>query len=156
MGFNNTGMQIAQHNITAHYNHAHDAGNVCVWPSEEVLAHILLQNATRFNGRSVVELGGGMTSLAGLMLATHATCSRILLTDGNETSTENIQHCIDANSGQLQTPSTTAKCLVWGSDQDPAEQFDYVICADCLFFEDVHSLLLSTIGKLLEPNVSAS
>ena len=126
---------------------------MCVWPSEEVLAYILLKDVSRFSGKSVVELGGGMTSLAGLMLATHTTCSRILLTDGNETSTANIQHCIDANSGHILSPNTTAKCLVWGSEADLGERFDYVICADCLFFEDVHALLLSTIRRLLNHSV---
>lgn len=50
MGFNNT-------------------GNVCVWPSEEVLAHVCLLNKHLFEDKIVLELGGGMSNFACLAIS---------------------------------------------------------------------------------------
>lgn len=136
MGFNNT-------------------GNVCVWPSEEVLAHFCLQSRRQFCGKSVCELGGGMTCLAGLSLALTGSPSRVVLTDGNPTSVENIRCIVAANSAALaglENTRVTADVLLW-SDQDCRgdEPFDFVICADCLFFVDLHDSLCQMIGRLLSP-----
>ena len=138
MGFNNT-------------------GNVCVWPSEEVLAHYCLQNQDQFRDKSVCEVGGGMTSLAGLILALTSCPARISLTDGNETSVGNVKHILEANKKRFGEVQVSAEVLRWDKDflSTSYEEFDFVICADCLFFVELHECLCRVIHKLLKPNGKA-
>lgn len=131
MGFNNT-------------------GNVCVWPSEEVLAYYCLKNREQFHGKSVCELGGGMTSLAGVLLSLTQYPSRMMLTDGNLVSVKNIQRIVQRNKEAFGNTEVSTKVLLW--DDHPSEgdlEFDFVICADCLFFVDLHLSLTVMIHKLL-------
>lgn len=141
MGFNNT-------------------GNVCIWPSEEILAFHCLKHSEVFKGLAVCELGCGMTALGGLVLACTQQSSEILLTDGNCASVENVREILQANSGKFGPTSVSAEVLVW--DESFLQQlcphdrkFDYVICADCLFFEEVHVELAQVILKLLKPSGAA-
>ena len=141
MGFNNT-------------------GNICVWPSEEVLAFYCLKYSKQFEGKAVCELGCGMTGLAGVTLACTQLPSRVLLTDGNETSVENVKEILDKNRANFGRAAVSAEVLLWDKDflqntSPHGSQFDCVICADCLFFEDVHNHLAQVIIKLLKPTGTA-
>lgn len=69
-----------------------------VWPSEEVLAHYCLNNRHLFDEKSVLELGGGMTCLASLAVASSgARPAVITCTDGNPSSVDNVQLIIQRN-----------------------------------------------------------
>lgn len=138
MGFNNT-------------------GNVCVWPSEEVLAHYCLENQEQFRGKSVCELGGGMTCLAGLMLALTAVPTQVMLTDGNTMSVENVRHILRANAERLSGVEISSEVLLWDEAFIHSEhsRFDFVVCADCLFFVELHQILCLVIQKLLVPGGTA-
>lgn len=131
-----------------------NTGNVCIWPSEEVMAYYCLQHREKFKGKSVCELGGGMTGLAGLMLSLTGMPSCIRLTDGNPVSVNNMQQLIKANG---QNVDISAEVLVWNQEFLDSEYpvFDYVICADCLFFREIHSCLAEVICKLLSPEGEA-
>ena len=130
-----------------------NTGNICIWPSEEVLADYCVNNKNLFSGKSVCELGGGMTSLAGLQLAVSTDVSEVLLTDGNSTSVDNLREIIKEN---YFTSKVSSRTLVWSNDErdisDLAKKYDFVICADCLFFTDVHDSLVFTIKTLLKDN----
>lgn len=129
MGFNNT-------------------GNVCVWPSEESLAYYILGNLGFFEGKTVLELGSGMSALAGLMLAKYAGAKSVLLTDGNAVAVENIQKSLSKN---LFLTEVSCSILQWGKHND-FSPFDIILSADCLFFDDARNDLIETIYKLLSHN----
>lgn len=136
MGFNNT-------------------GNICVWPSEEALAYLALNKLSEFNNRNVLELGGGMTCLAGLLIAKYASASYVHLTDGNELAVANVQTILDHNEG-LRSANVQSSVLKWENInqqmQDEVESFDFILSADCLFFDDARTALVDTIWCFLKPD----
>ncbi|XP_064407018.1 calmodulin-lysine N-methyltransferase-like [Halichondria panicea] len=130
-----------------------NTGNVCIWPSEEVLAHYCVRHASLFSGQSVVELGCGMSALAGVMLASTQLPSHVLLTDGNSSSVDNVTSIVSRNSEQFGSTMVTSEVLCWddsflGSPSLHDGSFDWVLCADCVFFTELHSSLVSTMLKL--------
>ncbi|CAK9830437.1 Calmodulin-lysine N-methyltransferase [Anthophora retusa] len=75
-----------------------NTGNICVWPSEECLAYYLLKNRQLCRNRRVLELGGGMSCLAGVIAAKYCEPRGVALTDGNVTSVNNVR-CIVVRNG---------------------------------------------------------
>lgn len=120
MGFNNT-------------------GNICVWPSEEVLAYYILCNQSYFRGKTVLELGGGMSCLAGLYIAKYTEAVRVFLTDGNTTSVKNVENILEENK----IDNASCAVLQWGGI--PNEKYDLLLAADCLFFDDARKELVKTM-----------
>ncbi|KYN43569.1 Calmodulin-lysine N-methyltransferase [Trachymyrmex septentrionalis] len=108
-----------------------NTGNVCVWPSEECLAYYLLRNHGLCRSRNVLELGGGMSCLAGVLAAKYCNPSTVTLTDGNVTSVDNV------------------RCIVARNDMA------HLVDADCLFFDDARLDLVETIyGWLTDDGVA--
>ena len=136
-----------------------NTGNVCVWPAEEVLAYYCLEHRESFKGSNVCELGCGMTGLAGLLLACARAPTHVLLTDGNKISVKNVKEIVNANQERFGDTSISCDVLLWDSSslkKDWLGNFDYVICADCLFFEHLHHELILVIHKLLKPNAGTA
>ena len=135
-----------------------NTGNVCLWPSEEVLAYYLLKHKDQLHRKAVCELGAGMTGLAGFCLAAFANPSKVLLTDGNEDCVENMKSIIDRNKSCFDLTVVSPQVLVWDTEanlSDLRSQFDFIISGDCLFFTNCHSGLLHVIGTLLKEDGSA-
>lgn len=130
MGFNNT-------------------GNICVWPSEETLSVYITSNLHLFSNKSVLELGGGMSCMAGLMVAKYGEKSNVRVTDGNAKSIENVQVIINQN---MLDNKVKCSVLKWQdlkknglNSNIPCSQFDIVLVADCLFFDEVRKDLIHAI-----------
>lgn len=150
-----------------------NTGNVRVWPSEEILAFVALKRETFFRNKNVLEVGGGMSCLAGVILARRVECRSVRVTDGNAAAVANVREIVKENSfkcplscdelvwkdhtGPSSTtttaPVTTSTPITITTAADPASGlYDVIIAADCLFFDDCRSDLIRLMATLLKPN----
>ncbi|XP_071835210.1 calmodulin-lysine N-methyltransferase-like [Apostichopus japonicus] len=131
-----------------------NTGNVCVWPAEEVLTHYCLKNRSIFQSKSVCELGGGMTCLAGFTVACTSNAKEVLVTDGNLKSCQNAEIIAKENHSKFGTTKVSVRQLLWNKPEtfaDLKEKFDIVAGADCFFFDDYRQDLVNTIKHILKP-----
>jgi len=128
-----------------------NTGNVQIWASEECMSMYCLENQQIFKGKSVIELGAGMTALAGLIVAAECHPERIVLTDGNEKAVENIGVIIENNPFYLQEKAIS-RILKWDEDvgADLEGSADIVLCSDCLFFDEGRAPLVQCLKKLIK------
>ncbi|CAN0156043.1 unnamed protein product [Scytosiphon promiscuus] len=99
--------------LFAHRVHGVDnTGNVRVWPAEQVLLHVLLSGplASSLAGTRVLELGAGMSGLAGLGLAACTSAAEVVITDGNPDALENLEACVELNDREGVFGDTKAGC----------------------------------------------
>lgn len=121
-----------------------NTGNVCIWPSEECLAYFVLCNLSLFENRRVLELGGGMSCLAGMFLAKFARAQCVHMTDGNKLSIQNAEEILTRN---MHSFTATAACtqLKWENVSDDGDLYDCIISADCLFFDGARLALINAL-----------
>lgn len=127
MGFNNT-------------------GNICIWPSEETLAYYVGANLNIFRNKTILELGGGMSCLAGFISAKYGQGKHVTLTDGNKISIENVLTSYYCN--EFSCP-VLYDVLRWGHIESDIK-YDIILCADCLFFDDARHDLIESLWCLLD------
>lgn len=127
-----------------------NTGNVCIWPAEEVMAYHCLVNKDQFSGKSVIEIGGGKSSLAGVMLALNQpSASRVLISEGDDKCIGNLKEIVARNDARCEVSK-----LRWDQPHTYSHlesAFDFLICADCTFFVESHSCLVSSIAHVLKP-----
>ncbi|XP_043193213.1 calmodulin-lysine N-methyltransferase-like isoform X2 [Amphibalanus amphitrite] len=125
-----------------------------VWPSEEVLTVLCAARPHLFDDKLVLEVGGGMTCLAGLTVAANTAARRVLLTDGNETAVQNVRCICERNRALFGATAVDVSRLRWTDPADVAalqDQCDVILSADCLFFDDARDSLADFIVAVLRP-----
>ena len=133
-------------------NGFNNTGNVCIWPSEECLSIYCLENRELFLEKSVIEIGAGMTGLAGLIVS-QACCSQsVTLTDGNEVSVKNLAAIIKENKLEAHVTSHILKWEDTDKYDKMAAKYDIAICSDCLFFDQGRAQLVNCLAKILKPS----
>ena len=131
-----------------------NTGNVCVWPSEECLGVYCLSERSKYEGLRVLELGGGMTAVAGLLLAATGLPANVTLTDGNEVSAESLRRVVERAKSRGGS-GLEAVQLRWDDASEVEARrgsFDLILSADCIFFT---SQLASAMATLLAPGGEA-
>ncbi|ESO86820.1 hypothetical protein LOTGIDRAFT_166823 [Lottia gigantea] len=131
-----------------------NTGNICIWPAEEIMAYYCLVNKHLFHKKNVIELGGGMTCLAGFTIAATSEASLVQVTDGNEDSVKNLSAMVDRNQQRFHTTEVISSLFRWGPgplEDCLQEKFDIVLCSDCLFFEEGRKDLVNSMFNLLKP-----
>lgn len=111
-----------------------------------------------FSGCNVIEIGGGRTCLAGVCIAANCDAASVVLTDGNEKCVQNIKDIICKNRPNMLCSSVTSSVVRWDNQatfEQHQSKFDYLLAADCLFFEDVQLQLVQAILYLLKPGGQA-
>lgn len=111
-----------------------NTGNVALW-HEETLAYWCRENASLFAGKTVCELGAGMTGMAGLVVAATTGATAVHITDGHPVCGEFIERNIERHSAVFPSGcSVTGGALVWDRnatiDAFPGAPFDVVTVAD--------------------------
>uniref|UniRef100_A0A8C2T2P7 Valosin containing protein lysine methyltransferase n=1 Tax=Coturnix japonica TaxID=93934 RepID=A0A8C2T2P7_COTJA len=119
-----------------------------VWDAALVLAKFLETGSFPLSRRAVLELGSG-TGAVGIMAATLG--ADVTLTDLQELQ-ELLAVNID-NNRHLVTGSVRAEVLKWGQDvsgfRPPP---DYILMADCIYYEESLEPLLKTLRELTGPD----
>lgn len=132
-----------------------NTGNICIWPSEEVLAYYVLHHLSAFDQRRVLELGGGMSCLAGLFIAKYSKADFIHLTDGNDLSVQNANEMLSKNLPIQQISNVLCSVLKWENINHqiiPEDaQYDCILSADCLFFDSVRPALVDALWQFMKP-----
>lgn len=130
-----------------------NTGNICVWPSEEALAYYILSRLNLFENTNVLELGGGMTCLAGLVLAKYGNPSFVHVTDGNDLSVENVRKSLNMNKFKCTIKTSVLKwesvCLDQYAKYPDRGRYQFILSADCLFFDESRSHLIDAIWLFL-------
>eukprot|EP00743_Colponemidia_sp_Colp-15_P010545 GILK01011626.1.p1 GENE.GILK01011626.1~~GILK01011626.1.p1 ORF type:complete len:304 (+),score=31.42 GILK01011626.1:32-943(+) len=144
-----------------------NTGNICIWPTEEVLAFYCKQRPHLFAGKRVCEFGAGMAGLAGICIAAVSDASQVVVTDGNSQATLTLTHNVRQNAHLYGDTRVSAECFVWDRsfemdgymsthpDTSMRELFDVIVAADCCFFKDFHIDLVHVLDRLLSPNGTA-
>lgn len=132
-----------------------NTGNICIWPSEEALAYYVLHHLSAFNQCRVLELGGGMTCMAGLFIAKYTKAQFVHLTDGNELSMQNANKMLAQNMSIDEMGKTVCSVLKWETIDsaivDDDGQYDCILSADCLFFDSARPAFVNALWQFMKP-----
>lgn len=118
-----------------------------IWEAGYYLSEYVLQNADRFCGKRVLELGSGV-GLTGISLAVCGNPSYVLLTDYVPQVMLNLEYNIELNMANVGSTILTLGTVDWGqySKQEMNKVHpDVLICGDCVYDVDEFSNLMNVL-----------
>jgi predicted nicotinamide N-methyase len=115
-----------------------------LWPSSIGLARYILENRTRFKGKSLLELGAGL-GLAGI--AAKLAGGRVIQSD----FTAQALRFIEVNCLRNQVPVGRLLLADWRNFPVEIGGFDWIIGADILYEKNLHGDLLKIFEQSLKP-----
>jgi predicted nicotinamide N-methyase len=144
---------------------SNNCGTTC-WDASLVLAKYIEKQAPPLKGKTVVELGSGISGLPGMCCALLGA-ETVVLTDTSEAVLSLLRHNVERNVSMAQIGMNgSATCrlerpprveeLRWGVEADAermvrgVSSIEYILAADCVYDEAAVGLLLRTILRLLE------
>lgn len=113
----------------------------------------MLENTHLYEGKSVFEIGGGQSGLAGICCGYLA--SEVVITDGNECSIENLQTILRHNKLESKCHAAFHRWNEPLPETIATKQFDLVIAADCFFDPNFHESFIDTLVSSLAPTGTA-
>jgi len=116
---------------------------VALWPSAIALAHEVALREHEFQNRTVLELGAG-TGLPGIVAA--ATGAKVMQTDRQELALHLCRINAERN-GARGIEHREADWAEWTVE----ETFDWILAADILYAESLHSQLRQIFERNLKP-----
>lgn len=144
-----------------------------VWDASIVLAKYFEKNAkkgafsaSRVEGKRVIELGAGISGLAGMSLALMG--ANVVMTDITSTVLDllrqNVEYNVSPaslrlNSGLGECGLTEVQELDWGNPDHIARfspPVDFILAADCVYNEDSVGIFLGTMRALWGPRTIAA
>ena len=109
-----------------------DTTGLGVWCASLVMARWMVDMASRFDGKTTIELGAGC-GVPGLTLATHATLEHLWVTDLNPETVANLQFNVELNN---LCQSTTACTIDWDDTVTwPETMVDTIIGSDLIYVD---------------------
>lgn len=126
-----------------------------VWPGALALAEALVGGGALgpavVRGKTVLELGAGF-GLPGLAAAALGA-ARVVLSDLAE-SLPRLRRAVAAARRDHGLVTLEARVLEWGVFAPGDEQFDVVLCADCVYREALAGPLIATLRRFTRPGTS--
>ena len=120
-----------------------------VWPCARIFSDYLCSNRSKFNNKSVLELGSG-TGICGIVAA-KLGC-KVLLTDKDDKSLELAKENAEINNVDVE-----AIPLIWGDphwNNSTGINPDIIISSDCFYNENDIEDILYTVWSILEAGKS--
>lgn len=124
-----------------------------VWESSMALASWVVARAEQFRGKTVLELGCGLSGLPGFLASKF--CRQITWTDGDDAVVAHVQSQLAINRKVVRSSTAVVQVLGWGTggcaEPGGCRTYDVVLGSDLLYSAAQVPLLAKTLEQRVAP-----